>query len=211
VAEGCVEMGAVVGFVGALFEVEVVRVDERERLVDEDGWVNKQAVPHDLSGQCIGVILADASEFGTAMEDLFQAPLIFEKPGGIAFRTELPGHVADSPETCAAIAERVVEQVFQSAQHEIDIEAPIGEVLLIGGEDQAVLCGLSRDVDTGGGEIGTQAGNHVGTVEIEAAIILPELFAHRLDECGEMLRGGSRIDEAVMAGFQRHGRHYIYG
>ena len=57
-------------------------------------------------------------------------------------------------------------------------------------------------------EIGAQAGDHGRAVEIEAAIILPELFTHRLGQSREMFRWRSLVDEALMAGYRFHGRHY---
>jgi hypothetical protein len=54
-------MGALLRFAGR----EVIRVDERECFVDEDGGVNEQTLPQKRARQRVGVTLADAAEFGT--------------------------------------------------------------------------------------------------------------------------------------------------
>ena len=46
---------------------EVMRVDERECFVDEDGGVNEQTLPQKRAGQRVGVTLADAAELPSAV------------------------------------------------------------------------------------------------------------------------------------------------
>jgi hypothetical protein len=56
----CIQMGALFCFAAR----EVMRVDERECFVDEDGGVS-ETLPQERARQRVDVTLADAAEFGT--------------------------------------------------------------------------------------------------------------------------------------------------
>jgi len=76
------------GFVAESLGAEVLRIDKRECLIDEDRGVRENAVAQNRAREHIGAILAHSAHLWVRVEEFFETPLVFEKPGKIFRGTE---------------------------------------------------------------------------------------------------------------------------
>lgn len=98
-----IEIGVLAGFAGKSMGVKMLRVDERQRLIDENGGMGEKPFPHHRATKHISAVLADAAHLGIGAEEFLETPLVFEKPGEILRGAEFPAHVSSDPEAAETI------------------------------------------------------------------------------------------------------------